>query len=154
MDVPYVDLAASYRSLKAEVDAAVAGVLASGDYVLGGNVAAFEEEFDGWLGAAGAEVVAVNSGTDAIYLTLKVLGVGPGDEVITVSHTAVNTALAISKAGASPVFVDIEPRTFCMDPSLLEGAISEKTRAVVPVHLYGHPVDMDPVMEVAARHGL
>lgn len=154
MDVPYVDLAASYRSLKAEVDAAVAEVLASGDYVLGGNVAAFEEEFAGWLGADGAEVVGVNSGTDAIYLTLKALGVGPGDEVITVSHTAVNTALAISKAGAIPVFVDIESRTFCMEPSLLEGAVSERTRAVVPVHLYGHPVDMDPVMEFAARHGL
>ena len=115
MDVPYVDLAAAYRSLKEEIDAAVAGVLASGAYVLGENVAAFEEEFCRWVGAS--QAVAVGSGTDAIYLTLKALDIGAGDEVITVSHTAVNTALAISKTGATPVLVDIDPETFCLDPS-------------------------------------
>lgn len=152
MDVPYVDLAAVYRSLKAEIDAAVAGVLAGGGYVPGENVAAFEAEFAAWAGAP--EAAAVNSGTDAIYLTLKALGIGPGDEVITVSHTAVNTALAISKTGARPVFADIDPETFCMDPAALAGAVSGSTRAVIPVHLYGHPADMDPIMKLAEEHGL
>ncbi|MEK7817213.1 MAG: DegT/DnrJ/EryC1/StrS family aminotransferase, partial [Actinomycetota bacterium] len=154
MDVPYVDLAAGYRELQPEVDEVVAGVLESGEYVLGDNVSAFEREFCRWLGADAGEVVAVNSGTDAIYLTLKALGVGPGDEVVTVSHTAVNTALAISKTGARPVFVDIEPGTYCMDPSLLKGAAGDRTRAVVPVHLYWHPVDLEPVMEFAASCGI
>ena len=152
MDVPYVDLAAGYRGLRDEIDEAVAGVLASGHYVLGENVAAFEEEFARWVGTG--ECAAVGSGTDAIYLTLKALGIGAGDEVITVSHTAVNSALAISKTGATPVLVDIDPENFCLDPSLLEAALTERTRAVMPVHLYGHPADMDPILEFASAHGL
>lgn len=152
MEVPYVDLAAGYRGLKQEIDEAVARVLAGGVYVLGENTAAFEQELAAWLGTS--EAVGVGSGTDAIYLTLKALGIGPGDEVITVSHTAVNTALAVSKAGAKPVLVDIEPDSFCMDPAGLEGARSERTRAVLPVHLYGHPADMDPIMAFADAHGL
>jgi dTDP-4-amino-4,6-dideoxygalactose transaminase len=152
MRVPYVDLAANYASLKAEIDAAVAKVLAGGSYVLGGNVSAFEEEFGAWLG--NLDVATVNSGTDALYLALKALEVGPGHEVVTVSHTAVNTALAISKTGAEPVLVDVDPETFCMDPSLLSAAISDKTRAMIPVHLYGHPVDMDAVMEIADARGI
>jgi len=147
MDVPYVDLAAGYRSLKPEIDAAVAGVLESGSYVLGKNVRAFEDEFAAWLGTTAT--VAVGSGTDALYLTFKALEIGAGDEVITVSHTAVNTALAISEVGATPVLVDIDPGTFCMDPAALGGAFTDRTKAIVPVHLYGHPVDMDPVMEIA-----
>lgn len=152
MDVPYIDLTAGYYDLKTELDEAVARVLASGVYVLGENVGGFEREFAAWLGAH--EAAAVGSGTDAIYLTLKALDIGAGDEVITVSHTAVNTAMAILKAGATPVFVDIDPETYCMDPSLLGAAFTERTRAVMPVHLYGHPVDMDPVMEFAAARGL
>lgn len=152
MDVPYVDLAAGYQSLKTEINEAVARVLERGAYVLGPEVASFEEEYARWLGVP--HVVGVGSGTDAIYLTLKALGIGAGDEVITVSHTAVNCALAISKAGAQPVLVDIEPETFCMDPGALAGALSPRTKGVMPVHLYGHPVDMDPVLEFAKEHGL
>ncbi len=152
MDVPYVDLAAGYRGLKEEIDEAVLSVLASGAYVLGGNLAAFEDEFASWVGTSHA--VGVGSGTDALYLTLKALAIGAGDEVITVSHTAVNTALSISKAGATPVFIDIEADTYCLDPAGLEAALSEKTKAVIPVHLYGHPVNMDPVLDFAEKHGL
>jgi dTDP-4-amino-4,6-dideoxygalactose transaminase len=152
MDVPYVDLAAAYRGLKEEIDEAVTGVLASGNYVLGKNVDAFEAEFARWVGAGHA--ATVGSGTDAIYLTLKALGIGAGDEVITVSHTAVNTALSISKAGATPVLVDIDPETYCMDPVGLEAALSDRSRAVLPVHLYGHPAAMGPILEFAIRNGL
>ena len=152
MDVPFIDLAAAYLGLKAELDEAVARVMASGVYVLGENMAAFEEEFAGWVGTAAA--AATGSGTDAIYLTLKALGIGTGDEVLTVSHTAVNTAMAIVKAGATPVFVDIDPETLCLDPALLGAAVTGRTRAVMPVHLYGHPVDMDAVMEFASGRGL
>ena len=152
MDVPYVDLAAGYRSLKSELDEAVAQVLASGACVLGENVQAFEAEFARWLGVA--EVSTVGSGTDALYLTLKALDIGAGDEVVTVSHTAVNTVLAISKAGATPVLVDIEPDTYCLDPAVLETVVTARTRAVMPVHLYGHPVDMGPVMDFADARGL
>ena len=152
MEVPCIDLAAAYQGLKAELDEAVARVMASGIYVLGENLAAFEQEFAGWIGTAAA--AATGSGTDAIYLTLKALGIGAGDEVITVSHTAVNTAMAIVKAGATPVFIDIDPETYCMEPALLKAALTGRTRAVMPVHLYGHPVDMEPVMEFAAGRGL
>ncbi len=152
MEVPCIDLAAGYLELKPELDEAVKRVLASGSYVLGENVDAFEAEFAGWLGAAAA--AAVGSGTDAIYLTLRALEIGAGDEVITVSHTAVNTAMAVLKAGATPVFVDIDPETFGMDPRLLEAAVTGSTRAIMPVHLYGHPVDMDPVAKFADDYGL
>ncbi|MFA6001138.1 MAG: DegT/DnrJ/EryC1/StrS family aminotransferase [Thermoleophilia bacterium] len=152
MDVPYVDLAAGYRGLKDEIDGAVARVLSSGACVLGENSAAFEDEFAAWLGVS--EVASTGSGTDAIYLTLKALDIGPGDEVITVSHTAVNTALAISKVGATPVLVDIEPESYCMDAAALKAALTARTRAILPVHLYGHPADMDPIMEFADAHGL
>lgn len=152
MDVPYVDLAAGYRGLKDEIDSAVARVLASGACVLGENIGAFEEEFAAWLGVS--EVATTGSGTDAIYLTLKALDIGPGDEVITVSHTAVNTALAISKVGATPVLVDIDPESYCMDAAGLKAALTGRTRAIIPVHLYGHPADMDQIMEFADAHGL
>ncbi len=152
MEVPCIDLAAGYLELKPELDEAVERVLASGSYVLSENVDAFEAEFAGWLGAAAA--AAVGSGTDAIYLTLRALEIGAGDEVITVSHTAVNTAMAVLKAGATPVFVDIDPETLGMDPRLLEAAVTDSTRAIMPVHLYGHPVDMDPVVKLADDYGL
>jgi len=152
MAVPYVDLAANYRSLRPQLDRAVAGVLEGGIYVTGGHSRRFEEEFASWLGVD--EVAAVGSGTDALYLTLRALEIGAGDEVITVSHTAINTALAISKAGASPVFVDIDPQTYCLDAAALESAVTEKTKAVIPVHLYGHPVDMDRLVDFARPRGL
>jgi len=152
MDVPYVDLAAGYQSLKPELDEAVSRVLSSGAYVLGENVHAFEQEFADWLGIE--EVVSVGSGTDAIYLVLKALEIGAGDEVVTVSHTAVNTVLAISKAGATPVLVDIDPETFCLDPNALAEVTSDRTRAIMPVHLYGHPADMDAIMDFAGKRGL
>lgn len=152
MDVPYVDLAAGYKSLKPEIDEAVLRVLSSGACVLGENVHAFEQEFANWLGVA--EVASVGSGTDALYLVLKALEIGPGDEVITVSHTAVNTVLAISKAGATPILVDIDPETYSLDPTGLAGAVNERTRAIIPVHLYGHPADMDAVMNFANEHRL
>lgn len=155
MKVPWTDLGAGYRSLKERIDEVALDVLASGSYVLGQQKAAFESEFTAWLGQGETlHAVGVGSGTDAIYLILKALGIGPGDEVITASHTAVNTALAISKAGAIPVLVDIDPETYCIDPALVEAACTGRTRALMPVHLYGHPADMEPLLELAGRRGL
>lgn len=152
MEVPYIDLAASYRGLQHEIDAAVKSVLAGGSYVLGENLTGFEEEFARWIGPV--EAAGVGSGTDAIYLTLKALDIGPGDEVITVSHTAVNTALAVSKCGAVPVLVDIDDETLCMDPAAARAACGGRTRAILPVHLYGHPADLDPLARLASNKGL
>ena len=150
--IPLVDLKAAYRRLQAEIDAAVARVLAGGWYILGPEVAAFEAEFAAYLGLADA--VGVASGTDALMLALRALGVGPGDEVITVAHTAVATVAAIELAGATPRFVDIDPITYTLDPAQLAAAVTPRTRAIVPVHLYGAPADMDAVLSVARAHGL
>jgi len=150
--VPFLDLRAQYHSIKAEVDAAVAHVLESSQFVLGEEVAAFEREFALLTGAA--EGVAVNSGTSALHLALLAAGIGPGDEVITVPHTFVATVAAIRYTGARAVFVDIDPTSFNMDPALLEAAITARTRAIVPVHLYGQPADMYPILATARRHGL
>ena len=147
--IPYLDLKAQYRSIKDEIDAAVLRVLDSTQYVLGEEVAAFEREFAGYCQAS--EAVGVNSGTSALHLALLAAGVGPGDEVITVPFTFVATVSAICYTGATPVFVDIEPDYCTMDPSKLEAAITPKTRAIMPVHLYGQPADMDPIMEIARR---
>jgi dTDP-4-amino-4,6-dideoxygalactose transaminase len=147
-----LDLAAQYRSIKPEIDAAVVRVFESGRYVLGEEVAAFEREFAEFCGAAHA--VAVNSGTSALQLALIAAGVGPGDEVVTVPFTFVATAAVIDYVGAVPVFVDIEPRTFTMNPAAVEDAITDRTRAVIPVHVFGQCADMDPIRAVAARHGL
>ena len=150
--IPMLDLAAQYRSIKPEIDAAVVRVFESGRYVLGEEVAAFEREFAEFCGAAHA--VAVNSGTSALQLALIAAGVGPGDEVVTVPFTFVATAAVIDYVGAVPVFVDIEPRTFTMNPAAIEDAITDRTRAVIPVHVFGQCADMDPIRAVAARHGL
>jgi dTDP-4-amino-4,6-dideoxygalactose transaminase len=150
--IPFVDLKAQYRTLKAEMDAAVLGVLESGQYVLGPEVAAFEREFAAYSGAAHG--VAMNSGTSALHLAFLALGIGPGDEVITTPHTFVATVAAIGYTGARTVFVDIDPRTFTIDPARIEAAITARTRAIVPVHLYGQPADMDPILEIARRRGL
>jgi dTDP-4-amino-4,6-dideoxygalactose transaminase len=150
--VPYLDLRAQYRSIKPEIDQAVARVLDSCQFVLGPEVAEFEQEFASYCGTT--ECVAMNSGTSALHLALLAAGVGPGDEVITVPFTFVASVATILYAGAKPVLTDIEPRTFNMNPAALEAAISQRTKAIVPVHLYGHPAEMDPILEVARKHKL
>lgn len=150
--VPFVDLRAQYTTIEAELRAAVLRVLDSLEYVQGPEVAAFEEEFAAACGTS--QAVAVNNGTSALHLALLALGVGNGDEVITVSHTFIATAEAISACGAVAVFIDIDPRTYLMDPALLEAAITPRTKAIIPVHLYGQIADMDAILSVAKRHGL
>jgi dTDP-4-amino-4,6-dideoxygalactose transaminase len=150
--IPYLDLKAQYHSIKNEIDAAVLRVLDSTQYILGEEVAAFEREFAGYCQAS--QAIGVNSGTSALHLALLAAGIGPGDEVITVPFTFVATVSAICYTGATPVLVDIEPDYFTMDPSKIEAAITPKTKAIMPVHLYGQPADMDPIMEIAERHGL
>lgn len=150
--IPYLDLRAQYRALKPEIDAAIARVLESGQFVLGSEVQAFETEFAAYHGARHA--IAVNSGTSALHLALLAAGIGPGDEVITTPFTFVATVAAIEYAGARPVFVDIDPVTFTLDPALLEAAVTPRTKALIPVHLYGQPADLDAILDVAARHQL
>lgn len=152
MNVPFVDLKQQYLSIKDEILAAVANVLESTQFVLGKEVAAFEEEFSSFSGARHG--IAVNSGTSALHLALLAAGVGPGDEVITVPCTFVATVAAVVYTGAKPVFVDVDPVTYTMDPAQVEAAITSRTKAILPVHLYGNPVDMDPILEIARRHGL
>ena len=151
-DIPLVDLRSQYASIRPEIDEAVARVLASGHFALGPEVAAFEREFAAYCGARHG--VAVNSGTSALHLALLAAGAGPGDEVITVPFTFVATVAAIRYTGATPVFVDVDPRTRTMDVNRLAEAVTARTKAVVPVHLYGHPADLDPLLAVARRHGL
>jgi dTDP-4-amino-4,6-dideoxygalactose transaminase len=150
--IPFVDLKAQYRSIKDEIDSAVGRVLENAQFVLGPEVAAFEEEFAAYCNTRYA--VAVNSGTSALHLALLAAGIGPGDEVITVSFTFVATVAAIYYAGARPAYVDIDPRSFTMDPALVEAAITPRTKAILPVHLYGQTADMDPILEVARRRNL
>jgi len=150
--VPYLDLKAQYRSIKPEIDQAIARVLESCQFVLGPEVAAFENEFAAYCGTT--DCIAVNSGTSALHLALLAAGVGPGDEVITVPFTFVASVATILYTGAKPVLVDIEPRTFNMNPAAIQAAISPRTKAIMPVHLYGHPADMDFIMDVARKHGL
>lgn len=150
--VPFVDLPAQYRNLKPEIDAAVLRVLESGRFALGPEVAEFEREFASYVGARHA--VAVNSGTSALHLALLALGIRAGDEVITTPMTFIATAAAIRYVGATPRFVDIAPGTYTIDPALIEGAITPRTRAILPVHLYGQMAAMDDILSVAARHHL
>ena len=150
--IPYADLQQQYRSIKAEIDEAVLGVLDSAQFVLGEEVAAFEREFAGFCRAR--EAVAVNSGTSALHLALLAAGIGPGDEVITVPFTFIATIAAIEYTGARPVLVDIDPITYTMDPALIDRAITPHTKAIMPVHLYGQPADMDPILEIARARRL
>jgi dTDP-4-amino-4,6-dideoxygalactose transaminase len=150
--IPFVDLKRQYFNIKPEIDGAIARVLDNGLFVLGPEVQAFEREFADYCAAAHG--VAVNSGTSALHLALLAAGVGPGDEVITVPFTFVATASAIGYTGARPVFVDIDPATFTMDPARIEDAITPRTKAILPVHLYGQPADMDPILEIGRRRGL
>jgi dTDP-4-amino-4,6-dideoxygalactose transaminase len=150
--VPLVDLRAQYHSIKSEIDAAIARVLESCEFVLGQEVEGFEKEFAAYCGAQHA--IGVNSGTSALHLALLAAGIGPEDEVITVPFTFVATVAAILYTGARPVFVDIDPQSYTMDVNQIEQAITARTKAILPVHLYGQPADMDPIVEIARRHGL
>jgi dTDP-4-amino-4,6-dideoxygalactose transaminase len=143
---------AQYLSYKTGIDEAVSRVLEGGRYVLGEEVSAFEREFARYIGVDFA--VGTGSGTEALHLALKSLGIGTGDEVITVSHTAVATVAAIELCGAEPVLCDIDPEHYTIDPALIKQRITHRTKAIVPVHLYGQPVDMDAVLEVARARGL
>lgn len=152
MIVPLLDLKAQYYSIKDEIDRAVLGVLESGNYILGPNVQALEDEIASYCGVKYA--IGVASGTDALLLALVANNIGPGDEVITSPFTFIASAEAVSLVGAKPVFVDIEPKTFNIDVEKIEAKITDKTRAIIPVHIFGQMVDMDKVMELAEKYNL
>jgi dTDP-4-amino-4,6-dideoxygalactose transaminase len=150
--VPFVDLAAQYAAISSEIGAAMDRVLRRTDFVLGDEVGLFEEEFAEYCEAGYA--VGVDSGTSALELALRAFGIGPGDEVITVANTFIATVLAISCAGATPVLVDVDRATSNLDVAQVARAITSRTRAIIPVHLYGQPADMDPILALARRHGI
>ncbi len=150
--VPFIDLAAQYRIVKPEIDEAIAHILESSQFILGEAVAAFETDFARYCGTNYA--IAVNSGTSALHLSLLAAGIGAGDEVITTPFTFVATVAAIIYVGARPVLVDIDPQTFNLDVAKIERAITKRTKAVLPVHLYGQPVNMEAIMMIAMRHNL
>jgi dTDP-4-amino-4,6-dideoxygalactose transaminase len=152
MRVPFLDVGATYVELKEELDAAVSRVLSSGWYLLGAEIAAFEEEFAAHVGVK--HCIGVGNGLDALHLALRAMNVGSGDEVIVPSNTYIATWLAVSYAGATPVPVEPDLRTYNLDPALIEAAITPRTRAILPVHLYGQPANMDPICEIAQRYGL
>jgi dTDP-4-amino-4,6-dideoxygalactose transaminase len=152
MHIPFLDLKAHHEPIREELNRAIGEVIDANAFAGGPFVAKFEEDFAAFCGTRFG--VGVGNGTDALWLTLLALGVGPGDEVITVPMTFMATAEAISFCGAKPVFVDIDSRTYTMDPALLERAISPRTKAIIPVHLFGQPADMDPILEIARKHGL
>jgi len=150
--IPLLDMSPEIESIWDEVNAAIQDVLRKGQFIMGPNVREFEAEMAAYLGVKHA--IACNSGTDALVMGVRAMGIGPGDEVITTPFTFFATTEAINHAGASPVLVDIDPATFNMDTSKIESKITPRTKAIIPVHLYGHAVDMDPVMEIAAKHGI
>ncbi|MDT7809585.1 MAG: hypothetical protein QOJ70_3398 [Acidobacteriota bacterium] len=152
MRVPFLDLALPYQELREELDAAARRVMESGQFITGEEVRAFEEEFAAYCGTR--HCVGVGNGLDALHLILRASGIGHGDEVIVPSNTYIATWLAVSYAGAQPVAVEPDPRTYNLDPARIEAAITERTRAVMPVHLYGQCADMDAIREVAAAYGL
>jgi dTDP-4-amino-4,6-dideoxygalactose transaminase len=152
VDVPFLDLGAQMATIRPEVDAAIARVLDSTQFIMGEELTAFEREFATFCGTQ--ECVGVDSGLSALELVLRAWGVGPGDEVITGAHTYIATVTAISMVGAEPVLVEGDPQTYLLDPRAIEAAITPRTRAIIPVHIYGQTVDMDPLMEVARRHNL
>jgi dTDP-4-amino-4,6-dideoxygalactose transaminase len=150
--VPFVDLKAQYLNIKEEIDHSIAKVFESCQFILGDEVNAFEEEFASFCHSKYA--VALNSGTSALHLALLAAGIGPGDEVITVPFTFVATVAAICYAGAKPIFVDIDPVSYTIDVGQIEKSITSKTRAILPVHLYGQSANMDPILEIANRYNL
>jgi dTDP-4-amino-4,6-dideoxygalactose transaminase len=150
--IQFLDLPAQYRSIQAEIDGAIAEVLRSAEFILGPAVERFESDFSAYCGTAHA--IGVNSGTSALHLALLAFGIGRGDEVVTAAHTFVATAAAISYTGARPVLVDVDRERFTIDPAAFERVLSPRTRAVIPVHLYGQCADMDPVIEIARKAGI
>jgi dTDP-4-amino-4,6-dideoxygalactose transaminase len=152
MKTPFLELLPTYQELRPELDAAYQRVMNSGWYLLGPELEAFEAEFAAFCQAK--HCIGVGNGLDALHLIVRAYGIGPGDEVIVPAHTFIATWLAVSYAGATPVPVDVEPHYFNMDVAKVEAAITPRTRAIMPVHLYGHPADMDPLRRVAAKHGL
>jgi dTDP-4-amino-4,6-dideoxygalactose transaminase len=150
--IPLVDLEAQYEAIRSEIDAAIRRVVESRRFILGPEVVAFEEAFAAYCGVRYA--VGVASGTAALDLALRACGIGQGDEVITTAMTFVATVGAIRHVGATPVLVDIDPRTYNIDPTQIESMITSQTKAIVPVHLHGQPADMDPILEIARAHGL
>ena len=152
MKVPFLDLKAQYNALRGEINSAIQEVLERTAFAGGPFVTRFEEEFAAYCGAKYA--VGVGNGTDALWLVMLAHGIGPGDEVITVPNTFIATAEAISLCGAKPVFVDVDARTYTMDPPALKRAITPRTKAVIPVHLFGQTADMDPILALARDHGL
>jgi len=152
MNVPFVDLRAQYETINEEIDRAIANVIADTSFIGGKYVREFEDNYAKVYDAK--HCIGVANGTDAIYIALKMLGIGSGDEVITVANSWISTSETIVQTGATPVFVDIEPNYFTIDVNLIEEKITEKTKAIIPVHLYGHPVDMDPIMALAKKYRL
>jgi dTDP-3-amino-3,4,6-trideoxy-alpha-D-glucose transaminase len=152
MNIPFLELKSQYAAIKPEIDAAIAGVLERAWFIFGEDLTAFENEFAAACGAR--YCVGVGNGTEALHLGLRALGVGPGDEVITVAHTFIATTLAISWTGACPVFVEVDPQTYTIDVERAAAAITPRTRAILPVHLYGQPADMGALMELAQQHDL
>ncbi len=150
--IPFLDLKAQYASLKPEIDAAIQGVLNTCQFTLGSEAAAFEQEFAAYCGATHG--VGVNNGTSALHLALLAAGIGPGDEVISVAFTFVASVAAIHYTGAKPVLIDIDADTYTIDVKAIEAAITPRTKAILPVHLYGQPADMDPILRIAKKHGL
>ncbi len=150
--IPMVDLRRQYLQLKEEIDAAVLGVLDSTQFILGPNVSELETEVARYHGVPHA--IGVANGTDALLLALRALGIGAGDEIITTPFTFIATAEVAGLLGAVPVFVDVDPNTFNIDPALIEKAVTKRTKALIPVHLFGQPCDMDPILAVAKQHGL
>lgn len=151
-NVPFVNLKAQHSAVASEVDQAIASVLERTAFILGPEVSRFEEAFANYCDSDHA--IGVSSGTSALELAVRAFGIGPGDEVITVANTFIATALGITYAGATPVIVDTNPDTYLMDAELVEKAITPRTKAIIPVHLYGQPVDMDPILDLAKKHNL
>ena len=152
MKIPLLDLKAQYLAIRSEIDGAIQQVLESGHFVLGPNVQELEQEVAAYLGVKHA--IGVASGTDALIISLESLGIGAGDEVILPSYTFFATVEAVLQVGARPVFVDIEPHTYCLDVQQVTEHLTPQTKAVIPVHLYGHPAPMGPLLELARSHGL
>ena len=150
--IPQNNPLANYLGMKRDIDEAINRVLEKGQYCMGEETRAFEQEFAAYTGVKYA--VGVGSGTDALHISLRAMGIGPGDEIITVSHTAVATAAAIEMCGAKPVFVDIEPKGYTLDPTAIEGQSNGKAKAIIPVHPYGHPSDLGPLLEYAKKNSL
>ncbi len=152
MNVPFVDLKSQYESIKEEIDEAIRGVIANTSFIGGPCVKSFEEDFAKFCGVR--HCIGVGNGTDALFIALKTMGIGEGDEVITAANSFIATSEAITMTGARVVFVDIDPKSYNIDTELIEEKISAKTRAIIPVHLYGQPANMDPIVEIARRHDL